>query len=110
MKRYHLTIAGGGATYTPGIVNAILNARDVLPLRKLVLLDNDAERVATMGGFIRLLLAEKAPEVELVITTDRREAFTGMEFLFAQIRSGGLAMRAQDEQIPLRHGVVGQET
>ena len=24
--------------------------------------------------------------------------------------SGGLAMRAQDEQIPLRHGVVGQET
>ena len=61
MKRYHLTIAGGGATYTPGIVNAILNARDVLPLRKLVLLDNDAERVATMGGFIRLLLAEKAP-------------------------------------------------
>mgnify|MGYP000078283955 CR=1 FL=1 len=110
MKRYHLTIAGGGATYTPGIVNAILNARDVLPLRKLVLLDNDAERVATMGGFIRLLLAEKAPEVELVITTDRQEAFTGMEFLFAQIRSGGLAMRAQDEQIPLRHGVVGQET
>lgn len=89
MKRYHLTIAGGGATYTPGIVNAILNARDVLPLRKLVLLDNDAERVATMGGFIRLLLAEKAPEVELVITTDRQEAFTGMEFLFAQIRSGG---------------------
>jgi len=110
MKRYHLTIAGGGATYTPGIVNAILNARDVLPLRKLVLLDNDAERVATMGGFIRLLLAEKAPEVELVITTDRREAFTGMEFLFAQIRSGGLKMRALDEQIPLRHGVVGQET
>ena len=110
MKRYHLTIAGGGATYTPGIVNAILNARDVLPLRKLVLLDNDAERVATMGGFIRLLLAEKAPEVELVITTDRRDAFTGMEFLFAQIRSGGLKMRALDEQIPLRHGVVGQET
>ncbi len=58
MKRYHLTIAGGGATYTPGIVNAILNARDVLPLRKLVLLDNDAAHVATMGGFIRLLLAE----------------------------------------------------
>ena len=89
---------------------ALHAARDVLPLRKLVLLDNDAERVATMGGFIRLLLAEKAPEVELVVTTDRREAFTGMEFLFAQIRSGGLAMRAQDEQIPLRHGVVGQET
>ena len=33
-----------------------------------------------------------------------------MEFLFAQIRSGGLTMRALDEQIPLRHGVVGQET
>jgi len=28
----------------------------------------------------------------------------------AQMRVGGLKMRIQDEQISLRHGVVGQET
>lgn len=110
MKKYHLTIIGGGATYTPGIVNSILQACDTMPLRKLVLLDCDEERVAKIGAFTKLLLAEKAPDVELVVTCDRQEAFTGMDFLFAQIRSGGLPMRAQDEQIPMKHGVVGQET
>lgn len=110
MKRYHLTIVGGGSTYTPGIVNSILNASQHLPLRKLVLLDNDLARVNAMGGFIKLLLAERAPDVEVVVTTDRQAAFTGMDFLFAQIRSGGLKMRAQDEQIPMKFGVVGQET
>jgi alpha-galactosidase/6-phospho-beta-glucosidase family protein len=110
MKTYHLTIIGGGSTYTPGIVKSIFDARDVLPLRKLVLLDCDAERVERMGGFIRLWMAAHAPEVEVVVTTDREQAFRGMDFLFAQIRSGGLPMRALDEQIPLRHGVVGQET
>ena len=75
MKRYHLTIAGGGATYTPGIVNAILNARDVLPLRKLVLLDHSeyslyaidhelqhaaagCEIVATLGSVLDALEAD----------------------------------------------------
>jgi maltose-6'-phosphate glucosidase len=110
MKTYHLTIIGGGSTYTPGIVKSILDARDVMPLHKLVLLDCDANRVARMGGFVRLLMAAHAPEVEVVVTTDRVQAFRGMDFLFAQIRSGGLPMRALDEQIPLRHGVIGQET
>ncbi|EAB1940380.1 6-phospho-alpha-glucosidase [Salmonella enterica] len=110
MRKYNLTIAGGGSTYTPGIVNSILNAADVLPLNKLVLLDTDEERVSLMGGFISLLIKQRAPDVDVVITTDRKEAFTNMDFLFAQIRSGGLKMRIQDEQIPLKFGVVGQET
>ena len=44
------------------------------------------------------------------ITTDVQQAYTDASFVFAQMRVGGYAMREQDEKIPLRHGVVGQET
>src|SRR5699024_2068505 len=43
-------------------------------------------------------------------TTDKKTAFSGVDVAFVQIRTGGLAMRELDEQIPIKHGVVGQET
>src|SRR5690606_41914788 len=43
-------------------------------------------------------------------TTDPEEAFTDIDFCFAHIRTGKYEMREKDEKIPLKHGVVGQET
>ena len=34
----------------------------------------------------------------------------GADFVITQFRVGGLDARAKDESIPLRHGVIGQET
>lgn len=48
--------------------------------------------------------------IKLVQTTNPEEAFTGADFIFSQIRVGGLKMRDKDEKIPLKHGLVGQET
>lgn len=53
---------------------------------------------------------ENAPEVTFSYTTDPEEAFTGIDFVLAQIRVGKYAMRDKDEKIPLRYGVLGQET
>ena len=110
MKKYNVTIIGGGSGYTPGVVNSLLEKRESLPINKITLMDNDEKRLHIIGDFMDILIKERAPEVQLVLTTDRKEAFEGMDFLLAQIRSGGLKMRSLDEKIPMKHGVVGQET
>ena len=105
-----LTIAGGGSTYTPGIVLTLLAGRDRFPIDSITLYDNDAARQEIVAKACAIYVREHAPEVEFSYTTDPAEAFTGIDFVFAQIRVGKYAMRSLDEKIPLRYGVVGQET
>ena len=42
MKTFKLVIAGGGSTYTPGIVKSLLVQKDRFKLNELVLYDNNA--------------------------------------------------------------------
>lgn len=109
-KKFSIVIAGGGSTFTPGIVLMLLEEAKRFPLRKLVLYDNDSERQGVLGESLEILLKEKAPELEFFYTTDPEKAFTDVDFVFAHIRVGKYAMREKDEKIPLKHGVIGQET
>lgn len=109
-KKFSIVIAGGGSTFTPGIVLMLLEEAKRFPLRKLVLYDNDSERQGVLGEALEILLKEKAPELEFFYTTDPEKAFTDVDFVFAHIRVGKYAMREKDEKIPLKHGVIGQET
>ncbi|MEG0288849.1 MAG: 6-phospho-alpha-glucosidase [Carnobacterium sp.] len=110
MKNFSVVIAGGGSTFTPGIVMMMLDNLDRFPIRTLKLYDNDEARQAVLGEALAILLKEQAPEIDFSYTTDPEEAFTDMDFCMAHIRVGKYAMREQDEKIPLKHGVVGQET
>jgi len=109
-KEFSIVIAGGGSTFTPGIVMMLLENSDRFPLRKLKLYDNDEERQGVLGEALNILLKEQAPDLDFIYTTDPKEAFTDVDFVFAHIRVGKYAMREQDEKIPLKYGVVGQET
>ncbi|PLR75418.1 6-phospho-alpha-glucosidase [Bacillus sp. V3-13] len=110
MKKFSIVIAGGGSTFTPGIVLMLLDNLDKFPIRKLKFYDNDGARQATIAGACEVILREQAPDIEFLATTDPEEAFTDVDFVMAHIRVGKYAMRELDEKIPLKHGVVGQET
>ena len=109
-KKFSIVIAGGGSTYTAGIVMMLLENADRFPLRALKLYDIDEARQAIIAKAIAIELKEKAPNIEFTWTTDPQTAFTDVDFCFAHIRFGGYKMREQDEKIPLKHHVVGQET
>lgn len=109
-KKFSIVIAGGGSTYTAGIVMMLLENADRFPLRALKLYDIDEARQAIIAKAIAIELKEKAPNIEFTWTTDPQTALTDVDFCFAHIRSGGYKMREQDEKIPLKHHVVGQET
>ncbi len=110
MKKSSIVIAGGGSTFTPGIVLMLLKHRDRFPIRQIKFYDNDAERQKKIAEACKILLAERAPEIAFSYTTDPETAFTDVDFVMAHIRVGKYAMREKDEKIPMRYGVFGQET
>ncbi|MFH0267326.1 6-phospho-alpha-glucosidase [Vibrio rumoiensis] len=110
MKKHNVMIAGGGSTFTPGIVLMLLENMDKFPIKKLKLYDNDAERQYPIAKACEIMLREKAPEIEFSYTTEPEVAFSDIDFVMAHIRVGKYEMRELDEKIPLKHGVVGQET
>lgn len=110
MKKFSVVIAGGGSTYTPEIILMLLDNLDRLPLRKIKLYDNDGERQNKLAKACEILIKERAKEIEFLATTDPEEAYTDVDFCLAHIRVGKLPMRELDEKIPLKYGVVGQET
>ncbi len=110
MREFSVVIAGGGSTFTPGIVMMLLDNLDRFPIKKLRLYDNDEERQGILGKALKIMLSEQAPNIDFDYTTDPVEAFSNMDFCMAHIRVGKYAMREKDEKVPLRHGVFGQET
>ncbi len=110
MKSLNVVIAGGGSTYTPGILIGFIKKKATFPVKKLILYDNNLERVTQMGKFAQILLKDYYPELEVSYTDKPKEAFQDVDYVFCQIRTGGLKMREGDEKIPVKYGVIGQET
>ncbi|UPK81566.1 6-phospho-alpha-glucosidase [Proteus vulgaris] len=105
-----LSIAGGGSTYTPGIVKSLMVRLEDFPLSEIRLYDIDKERQDTIAPVVEKVIRDHSDTIKFTVTTDPETAFDGAHFVFAQMRVGQYKMREQDEKIPLRHGVVGQET
>lgn len=106
-----ITLCGGGSTFTPGIVKSIALRKDELEVDEIRLYDIDEERQRKVGVLVDWILhKDLGLDIKLICTTDKAEAFTDVDFVFAQMRVGGYKMREMDEKIPLRHGCVGQET
>ena len=110
MKKYKVVIVGGGSTWTPGLLKSLCEKKNEFPMEELRMYDINAERQAVIGEFAKVLFAEEYPDLKFLYTTDKAQAYKEADFVFCQIRSGGFDMRMLDEQIPLAHGVVGQET
>jgi 6-phospho-beta-glucosidase len=108
MQPLNIAAIGGGSTYTPELVEGFIRSFSELPIRRISLMDISEERLQIVGDLVQRMLGSLP--VTLVRTTDRREAIEGADFVISQMRIGGLAARALDEQIPLRYGILGQET
>lgn len=109
-KKSKIVLVGGGSTWTPGILKAMTTHLKQFPLEKITLYDIDEERQKVIGEFAKILFKEEAPDVTVSYTTDEKEAYTDVDFVFCQMRTGGFEMRDKDEKIPLQYGVIGQET
>lgn len=111
-KSIKITTIGGGSSYTPELVEGFIKRYDELPLRELWLVDVEEgrEKLEIVGDLAKRMFQKAGLPVEVNLTLDRRAALKDADFVTTQFRVGLLEARAKDERIPLKYGVLGQET
>ncbi len=105
-----VTVIGGGSTYTPELIEGVLRRKRVFPVAEVRLMDIDAGKLQIVGALARRMARSAGTGTRVVLTTSLKQALDGADFVFSQIRVGGMAARVLDEKVPLRLGVIGQET
>lgn len=110
MGKFKLTIVGAGSSYTPELLEELANRKESLQAKEIVLYDINEERLGIMEGFCKRYANHLGLESVISSTTDMERALYGADFVDTQIRVGGNAQRVKDEKIPLKYGLVGQET
>ena len=94
----------------PFVLRGLAAGRDDLGLDEVVFHDTDPERLELMTALGGHLCSEWGAGFTVRGESDARAALAGARFVFSAIRPGQEAARAVDEEVPLKHGVLGQET
>lgn len=112
MKSVKIVTIGGGSSYTPELVEGFIKRYDELPVRELWFVDIEEgkEKLEIVGNLAKRMVKKAGVPIEIHLTLDRREALRDADFVTTQFRVGQLDAREKDELIPLKYGVIGQET
>lgn len=109
-KEQSITIVGAGSSRTPALVGSIVDYKERFKISQIVFYDIDTKRTSKMEAYIRLVLKQEIPSATVIFTTDKTVAYKDADAVLVQMRAGNTEMRSLDEKIPLKHGLVGQET
>lgn len=110
MKGLKIAIIGAGSTYTPELIEGLINKKDTLPLKELYLMDIEDRKLNIVGGLSKRMIEAASLDCNVVLTMSLEEALDKADFVLAQIRVGKLPARVLDEKIPLKYDLIGQET
>ena len=103
---------GGGSSYTPELMEGFIKRHAELPVRELWLVDIEEgkEKLEIVGKLAQRMVEAAGIDCKVYLTLDRREALKDADFVTTQFRVGLLDARVKDERIPLKYGMIGQET
>ena len=104
-----MTMLGAGVR-APFVLHGLVAGQRDLGLDEVVLHDTDPERLELMAALGAYMCEQWGAAFAVRGETDPRAAIAGARFVFSAIRPGQEAARAVDEEVPLKHGVLGQET
>src|SRR5438874_6296331 len=77
---------------------------------EVVLIDLDAERLGIVQTIAQKMARARGLDITVTTTTNRREGLRDCDAVLTSFRPGGFEARYLYESIPLKHGVIGQET
>ena len=110
MARIKLAYLGGGSSRAPGTMASFMHHGAEFDGSEFVLIDLDAERLEIVRTITEKMAANAGLDITVTTTTDQREGLRDVDAVLSSFRPGGFAARALDERIPLKYGVIGQET
>lgn len=103
---------GGGSSYTPELIEGFIKRHAELPISEIWLVDVEEgkEKLEIVGNLAKRMVEKAGVPIKVHLTLNRREALKDADFVTTQFRVGLLDARAKDERIPLKYGILGQET
>ncbi len=105
-----LVIIGGAGVRSVFFTNGLALKASKMNIKELVLFDIDEKKLDIMGALCIHAASKVNPDLKVSITTDFKEAVKGADYIVTTIRVGFDMGRVVDEEISLKHGVLGQET
>ncbi|MBL0629231.1 6-phospho-beta-glucosidase [Aeromonas veronii] len=107
-----IVVIGAGSSYTPELIEGLIQRQHELPLRELWLVDIDdgREKMEIIAALTRRMLAKAGLAVRVETRLEREEALRDADYVCSQFRAGCLEARISDERISLKYGLIGQET
>lgn len=112
MKKLKIVTIGGGSSYTPELIEGFIKRHNELNISEIVLVDieDGKEKLEIVSKMAKRMIAANGLNWKLSYTTNRKEALKGANYVTTQFRVGQIDARIQDERIPLKYGMIGQET
>lgn len=112
MNGLKIAVIGGGSSYTPELVEGMIKRFKEFPVKELYLVDIEEGRhkLEINGALAKRMVKKANLPISIFTTFNRREAIEGADFVTTQLRVGMLDARSRDERIPLKYGLIGQET
>jgi 6-phospho-beta-glucosidase len=110
MARLKIAYIGGGSTRAPGTVASFVHQGENFQGSEIVLIDLDSERLGIVQTIGEKMARHQGIDLTVTATTDRRAGLADCDAVLTSYRPGGFEARYLDESIPLKHGVIGQET
>ena len=105
-----IAVIGGGSTYTPELIDGILQRHDRLPVSTIHLIDIDLSRLTVIAAFAKRMIKAAGRDINIEFSTDIREGIRNSSFVVSQFRVGTQKARHRDEMLGRKYGLVGQET
>jgi 6-phospho-beta-glucosidase len=110
MRELKAAVIGAGSTYTPELIEGFIDRQSSLNFKTFYLMDINKRKLEIVGGLAERMLVSKGFKGKIVLTGDLDAAITDADYIFGQIRVGEMQARIRDEKIPLKYGLLGQET
>lgn len=110
MAHIKLAYIGGGSTRAPGTMASFVEQGENFAGSEVVLIDLDMDLMRLVKTLADKMARARGLDLTITATTDRRSGLQDCDAVLTSFRPGGFEARYLDESIPLKHGVIGQET
>jgi 6-phospho-beta-glucosidase len=110
MARIKIAYLGGGSSRAPGTMASFIHHGAEFDGSEFVLIDLDPDHLEITRRMAAQMAKAAGLDITVTATTDMRAGLTDVDAVLSSFRPGGFEARALDERIPLKYGVIGQET
>lgn len=103
-----ITILGGSSVYTPEFILSVISHN--LNVKEIMLVGRPGRKLPLVARFCQRLLDKSGFPAKVLSDTDMEKGVAGAKYVLNHIRVGGMRARARDEKLPLKEGMVGDES